>query len=70
MIELLDQVIHLPRPVTMVTRLRLDADPRVLASVLDAAVSMVLRKPAYKVITAGGKWTKTLAARRMSRLLR
>lgn len=44
-------------------------EENVMASVLDAAISMVVRKPAFKVITSGGSWSKTVAARRMSRLL-
>lgn len=44
-------------------------EENVLASVLDAAVSMIVRKPAFRVITSGGRWSKQVAARRLSRLL-
>jgi hypothetical protein len=54
---------------TLVRALDSLTEENVLASVLDAAVSMVLRKPAFKVITSGGSSAKTIAARRMSRLL-
>lgn len=38
-------------------------------SVLQGAASMIVRKPAVKVVTSGSSWKKQVAARRMSRLL-
>lgn len=41
----------------------------IMRAVIEGFQSMVLRKPAVKVITTGGSWKKQVASRRMSRLL-
>jgi hypothetical protein len=58
-----------PNPAALLRSLDSITQENLIKSVLDTAASMIVRKPAYKVVTTGGSWSKQIAARRMSRLL-
>lgn len=59
----------IPNPAAFLRSLDTITQENLIKSVLDAAASMIVRKPAYKVITTGASWSKQISARRMSRLL-
>jgi hypothetical protein len=59
----------IPRASTLLRGLQGLSQENLLKSVIEAQSSMVVRKPAFKVITSGSTWKKQIASRRASRLL-
>lgn len=58
-----------PRASSVLSALEGTVNENLVKQVIEAQASMVVRKPAFKVVTTGSSWAKQVAARRASRLL-